>query len=1122
LNNHIPQSAFCAYVKYLTKIYQNKNVEIKVLRQILEIDPCWDAAHVHLGNIYYEQKNWHEAIECFESGIKAVDMWKDSAMYFNIAWMYGETKQYSKSIENYRKCLEISPIYRYANNNLGHEYEMIQDFEQALYYYDKSIELGTDGSYPFRNKFNILLKNKENDEAVAFATDNPTHFKTKNYRELLKKLSDGQTDIDKIIAGLEETTANEYAGTIAINEGQSGLQLYAHQQDAIRDMSHRILNKDRYAGLLVLPTGGGKTLTATYWLMGNILDKGQKIIWLAHRHELLNQARSGFEKVSYSDIARHKKDYNFRIISGQHDKPVHIKPSDDVIIASKTSLHRGFAYLSEKWLSGIDNDVFLVIDEAHHATAKEYRELIKKIREAAPTLKVLGLTATPFRTADNEQGLLKKIFYDDIAYKIDLQELIFRGILADPIFEEAETEFDMLRLFQTPDGEAALARIEQDAFFDIDSIGGDIATRIAQNAERNKTIVNRYLENRDKYGQTLVFALNVDMAIALNALFKERGIKSDYVVSDIRDIATGVTISSKENVEKIQKFRDGKLNVLINVNILTEGTDLPKVQTVFLTRPTKSNILMTQMIGRALRGVKAGGTKDCYIVSFVDDWQNRIAWVNPERLFIDENIDFTQQDLRTRRGPIRLVAIQKIEEFAKIANGTLDESVGRLSFIERIPIGLYKFSYLVPIEDEEDEVVNCDVLVYDCMKEAYNALFEWLPNADLSDVKSAAQHINDIVFTETDRLIGYRKKDIEDIIEYYKQTGELPEFIAFTEREEYDVARLSKRIIQNPDREQQIMNDEWNNNNSRWSAFYGINNFKAFRMSIRHEKDKLLYPADYEPVIVKPITIHEQRQIQDLPLYEIRQKFPKLGEKIRTAVFDKFTDADGYYFSALSGYKSKNKLDFQIDHIVPMAKGGKTVIDNLQLLTRSENWRKGTDVSKEDIYYKTYVVFDIETTGFSASNDRITEIGAAKIVNGEIVETFSELINPQINIPRKITEITGITNEMVKNKKTVTVVLPRFLEFCKGSTLVAHNAKFDVSFIKQNAENLGLEFEYEVLDTLSLSRELLPHLENHKLQTVANELGIDILNAHRAKDDAVAAANIFLKFWEMQSNLRIL
>ncbi|MCL2049796.1 MAG: exonuclease domain-containing protein [Defluviitaleaceae bacterium] len=1107
LNKLMPQSAFCAYVKYKTKAYPNKSLEIKALRQILEINPAWHVAYMHLGDAYCEQKEWYDAMACYEAGINASDMWKDASSYFALAQVCDKTGIYYKAIENYLKCLECSPNYKYANNNLGYVYRKVRDYDNALLYFDKSIKLGTDGVSPFRNKLETLVRMKRTDEAIAFAKESPTHFTTKYCKELLTKAAEGQTA--DIFGGLEKTTANENAGTIEITDSHSGLRLYAHQQDAIRDMSSKILNKNEYAGLLVLPTGGGKTLTATYWLMGNILDSGHKVIWLAHRHELLNQARAGFEKVSYSDIARRKKHYRYRIISGQHDRPVHIKPSDDVLIASKTSLYRGFSHVSEKWLSH-NNEVFLIIDEAHHATAKEYRELIEKIGGAVTNLKILGLTATPFRTAENEKGHLKKIFKDDIVYKIDLRELINRGILAEPIFEEVETHVDMEALFRSADAEDVLERIANDSFFDIETIGKSLATEIAENKDRNNAIVKKYTENKDKYGKTLVFALNVSMAIALNAVFREHGVESDYVVSSIKDGVTGVTLSDKRNLEIIEHFRSGALEVLINVNILTEGTDLPKVQTVFLTRPTKSTILMTQMIGRALRGVEAGGTKNAYIVSFVDDWHNRIAWVNPERLYIDTGeIPPNPPPPGESSSAMRVVAISKIEEFAKIADGTLEESVSRLRFIERIPVGIYKFSYLAPIEGDEDEAIYCDVLVYDCMQKAYNELFAWLPSADLRDVKSVAQHVNDVLFSETDRLIGYHMKDIEDIISYYKQTEELPELILFTERGDYDVAKLARRIIDEPAKEIQIMTDEWNNNNSRWSAFFGINNFTAFRMSIRHEKDKIQFPPT--PAPAKPITQHEQRQIKYLPLEVIRQKFPELGEKLRTAVLEKYTDSEGYYFSAESGYRSKNKLDFQIDHINPMSNGGATVLENLQLLRRDENAKKGAK--------KTYVVFDIETTGFSEVKDKITEIGAAKIIDGKIIETFGELINPQVGIPSHITKITKITNDMVKNKKPISDVLPRFFEFCKGATMVAHHASFDVKFIKHNAKALGLEFNHEIVDTLSLARQLLPRLENHKLPTVAKALKIDLLNAHRAEDDAMATAEIFLRLMEMQAGL---
>ena len=101
------------------------------------------------------------------------------------------------------------------------------------------------------------------------------------------------------------------------------------------------------------------------------------------------------------------------------------------------------------------------------------------------------------------------------------------------------------------------------------------------------------------------------------------------------------------------------------------------------------------------------------------------------------------------------------------------------------------------------------------------------------------------------------------------------------------------------------------------------------------------YEEEYEAPQIKPLTTKEKIRIQDLPLYEIRRRFPDIGEKLVAAVYAKYTDAEGYYFSAQSGYKSKNKLDFHIDHILPMSRGGLTELDNLQLLTRSENLTKG-------------------------------------------------------------------------------------------------------------------------------------------------------------------------------------
>jgi DNA polymerase-3 subunit alpha (Gram-positive type) len=163
----------------------------------------------------------------------------------------------------------------------------------------------------------------------------------------------------------------------------------------------------------------------------------------------------------------------------------------------------------------------------------------------------------------------------------------------------------------------------------------------------------------------------------------------------------------------------------------------------------------------------------------------------------------------------------------------------------------------------------------------------------------------------------------------------------------------------------------------------------------------------------------------------------------------------------------------------------------------------------------TFVVFDIETTGFHAGNDKIIEIGAVKIKDGKEVDYFSEFINPQIPIPFKIEQLTGINDEMVKDAALIEEILPKFLDFCKESVLVAHNAEFDTGFIKAKAADLSLPYAFTVVDTLPLARVLLTDIAKFTLDNVCKRLNIKLENHHRAVDDAGATAKVFAKFIDM-------
>ena len=171
--------------------------------------------------------------------------------------------------------------------------------------------------------------------------------------------------------------------------------------------------------------------------------------------------------------------------------------------------------------------------------------------------------------------------------------------------------------------------------------------------------------------------------------------------------------------------------------------------------------------------------------------------------------------------------------------------------------------------------------------------------------------------------------------------------------------------------------------------------------------------------------------------------------------------------------------------------------------------------SKNQQLDDVYVVFDLETTGFSPDKNKIIEIGAVKVERGAITERFSTFVNPEVPIPFHIEELTSIRDDMVMDAQKIEEILPRFLEFCEGAIMVAHNAEFDMSFIRKNCERQQLTAEFTVIDTVALARMLLPHLNRFKLDTVAKALGISLDHHHRAVDDAACTAEIFVKFIQM-------
>lgn len=743
------------------------------------------------------------------------------------------------------------------------------------------------------------------------------------------------------------TYDNKNAAIVTVAKGKNPRQLFKHQESAMFKLNDIDKKKD-FSAIIVLPTGAGKTLTSVYWLLKNAVNKRKKILWIAHRHLLLDQAAEAFVNNGYSDLLPNRTNFRYRIISGIHDKPVHIKGDEDILIAGKDSIIKNLQAVGD-WMKG--EDIYLVVDEAHHAVARTYQSIIRYVqKEAAKNathVKMIGLTATPFRTNEAEKAVLGQLFTDDIIFSIDTDTLIKRGILSTPRFETIETHVLA--------GENVNSGMIKRIVFS-DNLPEDIANEIADNKERNRLIVNTYLDNRDKYQQTIVFALNVNHAIQLNAIFKKYGVKSDYIVSDIRDSVTGISRSREDNNRNIESYRKKKLDVLINVNILTEGTDLPQTKTVFLTRPTVSKVLMTQMVGRALRGEMAGGTKEAFVVSFIDDWEDKIAFEAPETILIEGEMP-AEKDYEHRKQNVRFVAISLIEEFARISDETVDtKQLENLPFSERIPVGMYMLSYME--EDPENEISierNNSVLVYNNSKKAYGAfvsnLGKIMKNYGVEGDHIEAEIIDKMIddcrekyFAEV-ILPPCKNTDIEALLKYYAYSGKKP---VLTPIEEIDRAKVNLSYIAqdmldlrlDDFEKKDYLEQRWNDENTLLKLYY--TEFEYFKRQLDKEINKIVYGTASG---ISPNVKYDQRALEDMPLHKIMECDPSYGQKIKNAVFNSAAE-NGTYRCACCGMTSPHKKDFQIDHIVPMSKGGKTVIGNLQLLCRKCNGTKGDNVEE--------------------------------------------------------------------------------------------------------------------------------------------------------------------------------
>jgi superfamily II DNA or RNA helicase len=707
-----------------------------------------------------------------------------------------------------------------------------------------------------------------------------------------------------------------------------------HQSQAISDLQKWFdADNQPHAGkLLVIPTGGGKTYTAVRFLCSGPLSEGHKVLWLAHTHHLLNQAYYGFYD-GLGQIREPRNRLKVRAVSGtqRYFSSAEIEPDDDVIIATLQTITR--AYKRDRrhlraWLDSTGGRLTVVFDEAHHAPANTYRRLLQGLIDEFPDLYLLGLTATPTYTDEQKVGWIKTLFPQKTCEPASSNKLMAEGILARPRPRDVGTDI-------SPELNEREYRLLLNSNRDLPE---SIISNLAMNQNRNNFIVNHYFENREKYGKTLIFADRKEQCEYLSTKLKEKGVAAESVYSRVGGGPTTYEGRRRRpldhNARAIEDFKAGKLDVLVNIRMLTEGTDVPDAETVFCTRQTTSQILLRQMVGRALRGPKFGGTDEANLVFFFDDWKQLIdfaEWGELETGLAEEGVAGYGE-----RPPLRLISIDLIRRLARQLSGELKIAPG--PYLQFLPLGWYVVQYEQAAETGEMTPVQKMLLVFENEEENYKQVLKLLEEGYLSRLEDTTQgfepfrgvveELRDYCFPEPGEHVGGVEKldhDIFDLAAHLEQQGKPPRFFPFEARQKHDLDVIARRAIDNDwgprairNQLEQLYKDSEYYFNVLYPRLRQLQHQFDLVKNRLLEADEVGADDDYEP--------------------QVLESFQPRSREVDPAVKKQVKERDGRACVCCGATRY-----LQIDHIRSRIEGGSHDIDNLQTLCKTCNQLKGED-----------------------------------------------------------------------------------------------------------------------------------------------------------------------------------
>ncbi|MFO0560263.1 MAG: DEAD/DEAH box helicase family protein [Polyangiales bacterium] len=740
-------------------------------------------------------------------------------------------------------------------------------------------------------------------------------------------------------AVVEDVPENKFfrAYDLAVaREQRSRREPAPHQLDAMDKLKRWFDANQKDAGaVVVLPTGGGKTFTAVRFLCAGPLSNGFKVLWLAHTHHLLEQAADAFGAPGATStevgwIQGEREQLRLRVVSGTpgHSKVQNIAEDDDVLICTLQAMSNAVAERQrnvERFIESARGRLVVVFDEAHHAPAPSYAKLVEALRERAPASRTIGLTATPISGDEQREAWMRRLFPQWVIYQIATQKLMAAGVLAKPTIEEHETG----RKFTIDAAaERALRRTNSD-------LPEEIVTKLAEDQQRNDFIVQTYLNNRSRYGRTIIFADRWFQCEYLAKKLSDAGVRTDVVYSHVEVGPASAEARRRrtrdENAKAIERFRRGAIDVLVNVRILTEGTDVPSTETVFLTRQTTSPILLTQMVGRALRGPAFGGTAKANIVSFIDDWQSLVQWADLAQTGIGEALPLETK--RREHRPLRLVSIALVRRLIDMMQSSRPAAS---PFRAIVPVGWYATNFAASAGDGDVELVAPLVMVFEDEAAAFEQLVAHLsrsPTArapfepvelDFDAVQGALVTLIEQRFTGRFTHTGaVLEDDVLRIARHIAQNGGTPpRFYPFEQREQHNLDAIVQRSLDERWGALDVdarLRELWEDPALMWKVL--IPDFELFYdQFVRQQRRVVLArqtrndPSAFRPVIT-PVQTPELQ--------------PEQGP---TANVRKSVIARDNFRCLACGSTDRRQL--QVDHVVPQFHGGDSSIDNLQTLCR--------------------------------------------------------------------------------------------------------------------------------------------------------------------------------------------